>query len=111
MKHILLSAAAFTLIFSACEKKPETENSAVRVTEVKHSKTVKQQTINNCWIYSAASWMESLSAITTEEELNVSESYWAYWHWYHQLAVKLVEDGAKLKKSSKNMVGSKNPSL
>ena len=57
------------------------------ITDVNHSR-VKRQSIGNCWIYAAASWAESLakSASPSNTELNMSESYLTYWHWFDQIA-------------------------
>jgi hypothetical protein len=58
------------------------------ITDVNHSK-VKRQSIGNCWIYATASWAESLNksaSASGKAELNMSESYWTYWHWYEQVA-------------------------
>jgi hypothetical protein len=47
---------------------------------------VKRQAVGNCWLYAGASWAESLVKQATGEELNMSESYWTYWHWFDQIA-------------------------
>src|SRR5262249_54991847 len=33
-----------------------------------------------------ASWSESLNKNATGSEMNLSESYWTYWHWFEQIA-------------------------
>ena len=86
MKSLIAITIFGSLAFAGCESKKSDEESAVNVTSVAHSKTVKQQTINNCWIYAMASWFESLHLSTGNGEVDVSESYWAYWHWYDELA-------------------------
>jgi len=65
----------------------EVEASTEAITDVNHSK-VKRQSIGNCWLYATASWAESLAkdASRTNSELNMSESYWTYWHWFDQIA-------------------------
>lgn len=55
------------------------------IVDVNHS-AVKRQSIGNCWIYATASWAESLNKTATGTELNMSESYWTYWHWFEQIA-------------------------
>jgi hypothetical protein len=52
------------------------------------SSAVKRQSIGNCWIYATASWAESLikQADAHDQEVNLSESYWTYWHWFDQIA-------------------------
>lgn len=58
--------------------------SAVKVSETKQT-PVKAQSIGNCWIFASAAWVESLHLTTTGKAINISESYWTYWHWYEQL--------------------------
>jgi hypothetical protein len=47
---------------------------------------VKRQSIGNCWLYATTSWLEALNKAQTGTELNTSESWLTYWHWYEQLA-------------------------
>lgn len=47
---------------------------------------VKYQSVGNCWLYANASWAESLHKSVAGEELDISESYWTYWHWFDQIA-------------------------
>jgi hypothetical protein len=54
------------------------------ITDVDQS-IVKRQSIGNCWLYATASWLESMELSATNSELNASESYWTYWHWYEQI--------------------------
>jgi hypothetical protein len=55
------------------------------ITEVSHT-AVKRQSIGNCWLYSQASWIESMNLSSNPtEELNASQSYWTYWHWFDQV--------------------------
>lgn len=54
------------------------------ITVVDHTK-VKRQSIGNCWVYAVASWAESLNERATGTEMNISESYITYWHWFEQL--------------------------
>jgi len=55
-------------------------DTAERMTEV------KRQSIGNCWLYAVASWAEGMNKRATGEDLNVSESYLTYWHWFEQIA-------------------------
>jgi hypothetical protein len=69
--------------FAGCSE--NTDNSSeILVTDVNHT-TVKRQSIGNCWLYAQATWLESLLLDHTGEEVDVSESYWTWWHWYDQL--------------------------
>lgn len=54
-------------------------------TEAAQSK-VKRQSIGNCWLYAVASWAEGMNKRAGGEELNISESYLTYWHWFEQIA-------------------------
>ena len=58
------------------------ESSQVLVSDVTHS-AVKRQSIGNCWLYAVASWAESLHMSSTNEEINLSETYWTWWHFYN----------------------------
>ncbi len=55
------------------------------ITNVNHTK-VKRQSIGNCWLYAAVSWVEALNKMATGEEKNVSESYLTFFHWFDQIA-------------------------
>lgn len=55
------------------------------ITWVDQSK-VERQSIGNCWLYSTASWLESLNKAATGVELNTSQSFTTYWHWFDQIA-------------------------
>lgn len=70
-----------TFVFS-CSQSPN--SSSVEVTDVTHS-PVKRQSIGNCWLYATASWIESEHLAATGEEINTSESYWTWWHFYNKL--------------------------
>lgn len=71
----------------AADEEGEVAASTDAITDINHSR-VKRQSIGNCWIYAAASWAESLakSASPSNTELNMSESYLTYWHWFDQVA-------------------------
>jgi hypothetical protein len=60
-------------------------SSAHEITDVPHT-AVERQSIGNCWLYSQASWIESMRlSASPGEELDVSQSYWTYWHWFDQV--------------------------
>lgn len=46
---------------------------------------IEQQSINNSWLYAAASWAESMHYAATGEVFDISQSYWTYWHWYDEI--------------------------
>ncbi len=77
------AALSFAVIFAGCS--PESTNSSnTLVTDVNHT-VVKRQSIGNCWLYAQATWLESLLLDKTGTAIDVSESYWTWWHWYEQI--------------------------
>lgn len=61
------------------------DSSEHAITDVAHS-TVERQSIGNCWLYAQASWIESLAlSANPQQELDASQSYWTYWHWFDQV--------------------------
>jgi hypothetical protein len=54
------------------------------ITDVNHS-AVERQSIGNCWLYAQATWVESMNLTRTGDELDASQSYWTYWHWFDQV--------------------------
>lgn len=87
----LLSSLALALALAAAplgcagQDPPAPSSSSDDLTDVKQS-TVKNQSIGNCWVYASMGWAESLHLTQTAEELNLSESWISYWHWYEELA-------------------------
>ena len=69
---------------AGCANDHPSYRSSVKVTDVAHT-AVKRQSIGNCWLYGEATWLESLLKTYRHEDLNISESYWTWWHWYDQL--------------------------
>jgi hypothetical protein len=67
------------------------QNSEILVTDVDHS-AVKRQSIGNCWLYAQASWLESAYKVANGTELDVSESYWTWWHWYEQIVDSNIDE-------------------
>lgn len=78
-----LVSLAMAVSLASCGAKTE-QGSDVLVTSVDHT-TVKRQSIGNCWLYAQTTWLESLLLSQTGEHLDVSESYFTYWHWYSQI--------------------------
>jgi hypothetical protein len=68
---------------TACDSSQETSSTPL-VTDVAHT-SIKKQTIGNCWLYAVTTWAESLHLSATENEINISESYWTWWYFYGQL--------------------------
>ena len=69
---------------------PELERRESAIAEVSNT-AVERQSIGNCWLYAAASWVESMNLAYQEaqgapvEPLDVSQSFWTYWHWFDQV--------------------------
>lgn len=88
------------LAIAGCSAAPEAQTPATsddannEVIDINHS-AVKRQSIGNCWLYATASWAESMAKYADNEKpLNMSESYWTYWHWFDQIANDWVYDNA-----------------
>ena len=81
-----IAAAAMALAFSASGCTDDQSGTSVSdfVTDIANS-SVKNQSIGNCWIYASIGWVESLRLTHSGEELNLSESYVTYWHWFEQI--------------------------
>lgn len=62
------------------------------IVDVAHT-PVERQSIGNCWLYSEATWVESMAlSADSSTELDVSQSYWTYWHWFDQVTGFRVPD-------------------
>lgn len=80
----------------ACNGAPiedELGGTSAPVVDVPHT-AVQRQSIGNCWIYSHATWIESMHLTSTGAELSLSQSYWTYWHWFEQITGSLSRDEA-----------------
>ncbi len=77
-----LAALAVAPVAAGCDDIGTQEDN---VTDVKNTK-VKNQSIGNCWVYASVGWAESLHLTHTGTELNLSESWISYWHWYEEIA-------------------------
>jgi hypothetical protein len=79
----LTGIAALTLATTAigCV---QTDEAVDDVTDIANT-SVKNQSIGNCWIYATVGWAESLRLTHAGEDLNLSESYITYWHWFEQI--------------------------
>lgn len=80
-----LAAAALVLPAAACTDAAAPEEQAGELTDVPQS-VVKRQSIGNCWVYATVGWAESLRLAHSGEQLNLSESWISYWHWFEQVA-------------------------
>lgn len=77
-------AAAGLLACDHVTSPDEVGSSDHAITDVNHS-AVERQSIGNCWLYAQATWVESMNLTRTGDELDASQSYWTYWHWFDQV--------------------------
>jgi hypothetical protein len=91
VKTMLRNLTPLALIagLAACDPgtpaEEEIGSSGHEITDVLHS-TVERQSIGNCWIYAQASWIESMAlSANPGQELDASQTYWTYWHWFDQV--------------------------
>ncbi len=62
------------------------------ITDVAHT-PVERQSIGNCWLYAQATWVESMAlSADPSQELDISQSYWTYWHWFDQVTGYRIPD-------------------
>jgi hypothetical protein len=71
---------------------PDASTSSDDLTSIKKT-TAKQQSIANCWLYAVASWNESLHLRVSTENLDISEAYWSYFHWFDRLTDNKITQG------------------
>ena len=62
-----------------------------RSVDVAHTPT-ERQSIGNCWLYAQATWVESMHKRATGENIDISQSYWTYMHWYMQIKSKNIDE-------------------
>jgi hypothetical protein len=99
ISHPILSSLLGLALVAGCQGwEPEAPGAyQFAIVDVPHT-TVERQSIGNCWLYAQASWVESLqlsAKLATEadpEELDVSQSYWTYWHWFDQVTGYMYDD-------------------
>ncbi len=87
-----LRSVALAFLFVGCSSANHTAGDEDPVTDVKQS-SVKDQSTDNCWTYATMGWAESLVKRAAGTELNLSESYITYWHWFDQITAGEVTDG------------------
>lgn len=61
------------------------ESNSQDIVDVDHS-TVERQSIGNCWLYAESGWAEAMYQQVTGAEIDISESYWTYLHWFDQIS-------------------------
>lgn len=93
-----LFALAASALPACASTQGETELVAAgenEITDVPHT-AVERQSIGNCWIYSHATWVESMHLAATGKHFDVSQSYWTYWHWFDEILGGNVGDDGKI---------------
>jgi len=80
----VLALAAVGVAGCADQTSDDDDASHANITSVDHS-SVKRQSIGNCWIYATTSWLEALHRAATNADVDVSESYLTYWHWFDHI--------------------------
>lgn len=88
MKLVKLTKMGTTVLFgiaiaglTSCGKAPYSHEDVVDIAGTPS----KWQSIGNCWAYSAAGWLESLSLRNTGVTLDISETYITYRDWQEKL--------------------------
>ncbi len=83
---VVVGAGASMAACSGDASDSKTKSADDEIVDVPQS-SLKNQSLSNCWLYATMGWAESLhtAAATGEPELNISESYLSYWHWFDQL--------------------------
>jgi aminopeptidase C len=89
---VLLGACAAPLDTEGLE---DSSSSSDALVDVPHS-SVERQAIGNCWIYAHASWIESMHLTAEGEEIDLSQSYWTYWHWFEQITGQLASSDREI---------------
>jgi hypothetical protein len=82
--------AVSVLGLSSCAPQADEEIGITQqpIVDVAHT-AVERQSIGNCWIYSHATWIESMYLSSTGTEIDLSQTYWTYWHWFEQITGSL----------------------
>lgn len=87
----LLPLAALLVACQAAEPSEVTPaDGASELTDVSPT-TPKRQSTPTCWLYSMATFAEAMHLRATNQELDLSEAYWTYWHWYDQLTGGVID--------------------
>jgi hypothetical protein len=90
MPRLLTSLLLGSALASGCADDLGSSDHAV--TDVNHT-AVERQSIGNCWLYAQASWIESMRlSASPGTELDVSQTYWTYWHWFDQVTGSFQPD-------------------
>lgn len=87
----LALALAVPSAAAGCSAADSPQTSSDDVVTLPHT-DVKNQAIGNCWLYATGSWAEELHRSATDETIDLSESYWSYWHWYLQILWSAGDD-------------------
>jgi hypothetical protein len=96
-----LAGVVLCNLLAGCEEQPSASGQEAQVgfqddaiVDVANS-SVERQSIGNCWIYAHASWIEAMHLQVAGEQVDLSQSYWTYWHWFDQITGSLARrDGS-----------------
>jgi hypothetical protein len=92
LRNLGVAALCLPALLIACGSNDQVGSESDDVTSVEHS-DVKDQSTDNCWIYSTTGWVESLHLTATGEKLDLSETYLTYWNYYDQIVAGEVTGG------------------
>lgn len=81
---LLLAATTFAGLGGVAGCAADTASSSDDITKISQTR-VKEQAVGNCWIYATLGWVESLELGASHRELNLSESYVTYMHWFQRI--------------------------
>ncbi len=95
-RQTALAGVVLCNVLGGCEEQPVALEPAAQVgfqddaiVDVANS-SVERQSIGNCWIYAHASWIEAMHLQVAGEQVDLSQSYWTYWHWFDQITGTLA---------------------
>jgi len=87
MRRLWLSAPCLLALAlgAGCAPDGATGTGADDITSTKET-PAKEQSVGNCWIYATLGWVESMHVAHADEQLNLSESYFTYLHWFMRIS-------------------------
>jgi hypothetical protein len=84
MRFLKLSAPVALALLVGCAQSADDATNDQAITNTPETR-VKEQAVGNCWIYATMGWIESMHFAHAKEELNLSESYITYLHWFMRI--------------------------
>lgn len=89
MSSRIVLASLVAVALAACATRDETGPSAGATDDdiIGIPQTaVERDNIGASWLFSQASWTDAVHRAASSDGLDPSPSYWAYWHWFDQIA-------------------------